>query len=213
MRSFRFGLASLIVLGAVVAFVALSIPTPAFAIADECRASCQDAKRTCARTAKTAARSCKEVCRGAASRRDCRRACRSALVGARDVCVDAREGCRDACDFDPPPPSECEHCLGELRVCLHGISHEGRACVSECISSRRTEARACRNAANPISCLLQVARSAARCLHGCSRHMHVGAKACQAGHEDCRSACQGGGGGPYGSASQAFLAPPANLLE
>lgn len=211
MRSFRFGLASSLVASMAFVFFFVSIPLEAGAERDECHATCTDGKNNCASAAKAAFRSCKEDCHGAESRRDCRRSCRDALTGARDVCYEAREGCRNACALEPPPPAECEHCRAELRVCLYEVGSGGKSCVRECLSSRRDAARECRSAASPFSCLLGLAESAAQCLSGCGRDISSGSGGCHAARAQCRAACEGGG--PYGSVSRAFLAPSVSLLD
>jgi len=211
MRSFRFGLAWLVTSGALITLFVVWAPSPASAAGDECHATCKDAKRNCAHAAKAAFRGCKESCRNAASRRDCRRGCREALIDARDVCAGGRRDCRDACDREPPPPQECEHCRTELRDCLRTVGHRGKECVSGCLSSRREAARACRHAADPFACFFELARGTAQCLRGCAVGMNTGARRCHAGHAECRRVCAGGGA--YGSASAAFLVPPPSLLD
>ncbi len=212
MGSSRVGVMWLMVVGA--ALLALAGPARANFFDEECKGSCKDAVKTCVHAAKAAFRSCKEDCRDVedrVGRRACQRSCRAAIHDAKDTCREAREGCRDACEEQPPPPQECGHCRAELRVCLHEVSGEGRACVSGCVLSKLETMRACRDARDRAGCVIGLARDAAVCLRGCAHGMRGGARRCQLGHRECRSACEGGGS--YGSAGQAFLLPSPSLFE
>ncbi len=212
MQSFRFGLTSFMIGGAVFALAAFVVPARAELFDQECKASCKDAVKTCVGSAKAAYRSCKEDCQGDDDRRSCKRECRPAIRIAKEVCRSAREGCKASCEHEPPPPEECGHCRAELRVCLHDVAQDGRACTSECIGSKLDAARQCRSAPNPIRCIILLARETATCLRGCSHGIQIGARGCQMGHAQCRIACEDDPA-PYGSASQAFLLPSPNLFQ
>lgn len=212
MRSFRFFLTAGFVGVALATIPLVASPVQAEIFDEECRGACKDAVKTCARAAKTAFRSCKEDCGDAADRRECKRACRPALHEAKDACKSAREDCRQACEEEPPPPEECSHCRAELRVCLHEVGQAGRTCGSDCFESKKAAARACRDAAQPLACLIGLARSTARCLQGCATDMGRGLHGCEIDHRSCRRECEGGGPGPYGSASQAFLIASDSLF-
>ena len=71
--------------------------------------------------------------------------------------------------------------------------------------------KACRQGPEPTACLVRAARETAACLGGCAQTMRSG-QGCQVGHERCRRQCEGGGPGPYGSASQAFLVDSDSLF-
>jgi len=211
MRSFE-RLGWVVIATMVLVVAAASSPGRALAFDDdECGASCHDASKTCARAAKAAFGGCKEECRSAESRRDCRKACRASLTDARDVCLATRQGCHEVCEEKPEPPAGCSHCVPELRACLVRVSHEGRACTSECLAGRRDDGRECRHEHDPIGCLHGVAHGASGCLSDCAHGMRTGAQECRVSHLACVDACQGGGA--YGSPSHAFLRPSCTLLE
>ena len=75
----------------------------------------------------------------------------------------------------------------------------GRTCSQSCLDQGRTAAAACRQAADPGSCLRAAASQLAMCFKGCANGVHNGAADCAATLRACIAACQGG------SPSGAFL--------
>lgn len=232
----KLGTFSALILGMAMAFGLLGMPTVAeAAVTRECRDTCMDSRHVCKEAAKNAMRGCKESCRAADSRRECRSLCRGEFRGAREVCRDAIHECRDACER-PAPPSEpgsgdddnvgdngggfdgeqcVQECRSDLRGCSGDVLSASRECAAACFDGRKEELIACRTSSDRFGCFLDVAREFAGCARGCAYDSHTAGRACLDGFQQCREDCDNGGGGgdPYGSASQAFLEVLPTLLD
>lgn len=212
MTSRRIFFSSAVVGAALMVVLSISLPAPAAFFDEECLGSCGDAVKACVQVGRTAFKGCREECRDSEDRRACSRACRPALQEQKTACKTARNDCKQSCAEQPLPPEECEHCRAELRVCLYELNAAGRTCGSACLDAKVAAMKACRQGPEPTACLVRAARETAACLGGCAQTMRSGMQGCQVGHERCRRQCEGGGPGPYGSASQAFLVDSDSLF-
>ena len=167
------GAPRILLLGAGLLLTALLWPRAA--AADDCRATCGDAKQTCIQAAQTAKDSCKQECRASGNAKDCRSQCIAAFHGARDTCKQALGGCKDACE-NQPPPSDCEvGCAATLRTCLAGVRDEGESCGKSCFAAAADAAHACRQAPAPFLCFGKVGHELGACLGACGELISTGA--------------------------------------
>lgn len=213
--------------GLAAAVMLFAVAVPEARAGGECRDTCSNSRHICKAAAKGAVRGCRDQCRAADSRRECRVACRGEFRAARDTCKDAIDDCRHTCERPSPEPGEggqggeggqpseecVPECRGELRTCSGSVLHAGRECSAACIDLRREGMAACRQSGDRFRCFLDMVFEVGNCMRGCAHDMHGAGQACLGGFRDCRESCDTGGGGPYGSASQAFLTPLATLLD
>lgn len=214
-------------LAVAVAIFAVGVPEARADGDRECRDTCSDSRHICKDAAKGAVRGCRDQCREADSRRECRAACRGEFRSARNTCKGAIDQCRDTCERPAPEPDEsgesghggsapveCIHeCRGDLRECSGSVLHAGRECSTACIDMRREGMAACRESDDRFRCFLDMMFEVGSCMRGCAHDLHGAGEACLGGFHECREDCDDGGGGPYGSASQAFLNPVTTLLD
>jgi len=174
--------------------VALVAAAPRSAAA-QCSTGCAVGKRTCMAEARTAFSSCRATCRSSTSAH-CRTSCLADVLAARKACrLDLTE-CRTSC----PPPSPCTGACGQqMASCMQGVQMTGKRCAQDCLDQGRSTGAACRQAADPASCLRAATTQVAACLRGCANNVHDGAAGCAAMLRGCLAACQGG------SPSGAFL--------
>src|SRR5437899_2183237 len=148
--------------------VALVAAAPRSAAA-QCSTGCAVGKRTCMAEARTAFSSC-------------RTSCRADVLAARKACrLDLTE-CRTSC----PPPSPCTGACGQqMASCMQGVQMTGKRCAQDCLDQGRSTGAACRQAADPASCLRAATTQVAACLRGCASNVHDGAAGCAAMLRGC----------------------------
>ncbi|HZR83546.1 MAG TPA: hypothetical protein VFD92_20800 [Candidatus Binatia bacterium] len=174
-----------------------------------CRPACNDVRRVCKQAAKTTFKSCMEDCRGSLMPESCFAECKANHGDVKDGCKSDCHECKRTC---PPPgdhSSDCEEaCMADLRECAAGMNDAGKACARECADGAREAFGACFDSDDPIPCLLGVIRDLSGCLGECGNDLREGGEACKEAAEACRENCN-----QTGSASRAFLDPPASLLD
>ncbi|MEW6269318.1 MAG: hypothetical protein AB1689_08495 [Thermodesulfobacteriota bacterium] len=179
------------------------------ASAGECGATCRETRVTCVDAAKMAKRSCKEECRADAGGPGCFAGCRESYVEARELCSNTVLGCREECRKPCQPGAEdcVAGCVADLRACMGDVREEGKSCAKDCARAVETSVEDCFAEPDPLRCLVEHLRGLGDCLGGCAAGLRAGIAECTAGAEVCRELCS------VGSASRAFLARPADLLE
>lgn len=224
---------------ALVALAALAV-TATRAAARDCHATCQESRATCVDAAKVTKKGCKQQCRNAPDRATCQRECRQGFAAAKTTCKGTVTTCTDDCErpCDDPGDEECvDQCVHGLRECVADVRDTGKACARVCLGGTAVAEHGgfgdhggdggdgddgdhhggsggsggddCWQAPDPLQCWLERLGGVGQCLAGCAATIEASLDECATAASACRDACTR----PPGSASRAFVARPASLLE
>ena len=179
------------ILSAFVLGLSLSIASVGRAEAqkNECFVSCGMVTQGCIAGLRGGRRECKLACHEMApgqGRGQCKRECAQVPKGPKQECKIARDRCRSECDH----PNACGFaCAADGRECFTMERSSGTECRIDCRTAAETAAAACAGAADPESCLADVAEQRGDCLDQCSMELGAALSACGTAFEECKALC------------------------